>query len=108
MRTLGATAVVAALAIVGAAPASAVTGGFGLREALQSSPRLITTAGKSERTKTSCQAGDLRARGSASPIALGEKLSRKWLPVACEQPPRSQVVSDALKHASAAALSLYG
>jgi hypothetical protein len=107
MRTLGATVVVAALGVIGAAPAS---GGFGFAEALRTAPQAIAVAGnaKSERTKISCQAGDLRAHGSSKPIALGEKLSRKWLPVACEQPPRSQMISDALKHASAAALSLYG
>ncbi|HEY7537666.1 MAG TPA: hypothetical protein VH721_06740 [Gaiellaceae bacterium] len=95
-----------------ASPAGALTGGFGVAEALQGVPLPVLSAGTVKRQQghlASCHASELGVRGSAASAGLGEKLGKKVAPVACEQPPRSQLVSpDALKHAVAAALAVLG
>jgi len=95
-------ALITALAALAAAtPAAAVTGGFGVSSALHgSTPSLTTTATGYNKTH-SCQAGD---RSEKTKRAGG-----KFAVVACEQPPRSQLVTpDAIAKATAAALSVFG
>jgi hypothetical protein len=112
MRASGAALVAVVLALVGAGSAGALTGGFGVAEAVHagSVPVLQTgTANREEGKLASCHASELRVRGAAGSASRGEKIGRKAAPVACEQPPRSQLVSpDDLKHAVAAALAVLG
>ena len=110
MRTQGATFVAAALVLVGAAPASAVTGGFGVAKALQGGPLPILPASttRSDRV-TACHSSGPRSQGTAKSAGLAEQLGQKAAPVACEQAPRGQFLSsDAIKHATAAALAVIG
>ncbi len=106
----GATFVAAALVLVGAAPASAVTGGFGVAKAIQSGPLPILTAPSTGADKvTACHSSGPRSKGTAKSAGLAEQIGRKAAPVACEQAPRGQFLPpDALKHATAAALSVIG
>lgn len=109
MRTLSAMLVAAALLLVGAAPASAVTGGFGVSKALRGAPLPIsfeTASGK--RKHTWCEATGARTSKVPQSKAMS-KVEKQFVPVACEQPPRSQVLtSDALKQAAAAAFAVLG
>jgi hypothetical protein len=110
MRSSGAVLVVAALALVGAGPAAGVTGGFGLAAAVHAAPvpALSAPAGKAKEEKlASCHAAELGVRGARESTNLGRKIGNKAAPVACEQPPRSNVMPpDALKHATAAVLAI--
>jgi len=109
MHARAATLVAVAAALVGAAPASAVTGGFGVATAVRTGPApvlLTVTAGQGKGKLASCHATALRTRTGKPTV--GERVGRKAAPVACEQPPRSGLSSDALKHATAAAMSVIG
>jgi hypothetical protein len=110
MRTQGATFVAAALVLIGAAPASAVTGGFGLAKAVHAGPLPILSAPDTRSGKlTSCHASGPQSRRAGKSSTLIDKIGKKAAPVACEQPPRSQFLSpDALRHATAAALAVLG
>jgi antitoxin component of MazEF toxin-antitoxin module len=103
MRAVLATAV-AALAV--AAPAAAVTIPKSVSGALHvSSPVAIAQAVKSDKLH-SCQAGDRRARTAETTAGQTE---RKAAVVACEQPPRSNLLTpDSVAKATAAALSVIG
>ena len=109
MRTLSAMLVAAALLLVGAAPALAVTGGFGVAKALRGEPLPIGVAQVSAKNKhTFCEATGDRTSKLAKASKL-TKVEKQFVPVACEQPPRSQVLTDdALKQATAAALAVLG
>jgi hypothetical protein len=103
MRAVLATAV-AALAV--AAPAGAVTIPKGVSGALRVSSRVaFAEATKSDKLH-SCQAGDRRARTAETTAGQTE---RKAAVVACEQPPRSNLLTpDSVAKATAAALSVIG
>jgi hypothetical protein len=101
-----ATIVAAALALVAAAPASAVTGGFGVASTLgaQTLPVSTTVGGIGAKKHTVCE-----ATGSRTSKRLMSQFEKQFVPVACEQPPRSLVLtSDAFRKATAAALSALG
>ena len=108
MRTQGATLVAAALVLIGAAPASAVTGGFGVAKALQAGPLPIFVAPTKRVDKvTACHSSGPKSQTTAKSVGVAEQLTRKFGPVACEQPPRGQL-PDTLKHAVAAAMAVLG
>ena len=97
MRVALATALAA---LAGAAPAGAVTGGFGVAAALRSSPFGLT-AGTATSKWHSCQAGDRSAQT--------RRLGRKFHVIACEQPPKSNLnLPSSIAKATAAALSVLG
>ena len=99
MRVALATALAA---LAAAAPAAAVTGGFGVSTALHASPFGLAATGAGYNKTHSCQAGD---RSAKTRRATGGKFGV----VACEQPPRSQLVTpDQIAKATAAALSIFG
>src|SRR4051812_24723900 len=109
MRTLRAILVAAALVLVGAAPASAVTGGFGVAKALKGKPLPVVFATTSATRKTpACQAQTPRAKGGSTKGNLAEQITAHFVPVACEQPPRSEFNAAALKQATAAAMAVLG
>jgi len=89
MRTLGATFVAAVLLFGGAASASAVTGGYGIERSLRGTP-LPPPVSSTVRTKAapSCHSNGPRKKAPT----LGDQIVRKFVPVACEQPPRSKVL----------------
>ena len=99
MRTL-ATVVAAALLLVGAAPASAVTGGYGIARALKTKPLPITILKTKKHTYSVCDVADTSIRKAG-----GKHVPKKFAPVACEQPPRStpnfDALTDAHKHTPA-------
>jgi hypothetical protein len=109
MRTLSAMLVAAALLLVGAAPASAVTGGFGLSKALRGAPLPVSFARATGKSKhTFCEATGART-SKLTQSKTTAKLEKQFVPVACEQPPRSQLLtSDALQKAVSAALAVLG
>ena len=94
---------VAALAI--AAPAGALTG-YGAAGQLHGATLSGLTTSKAEQKHT-CQAksGHQQATGKTQTF-VGTK--KKPAVVACEQPPRSQVLTQGLKQAGAAALATLG
>jgi len=97
-------AAVAALAV--AAPAAAVTIPKNVSGAIRAaSPVAVAAATKSGKLH-SCQAGDRRARTAETTAGQTE---RKAAVVACEQPPRSNLLTpDSVAKATAAALSVIG
>ena len=82
--------VVIALALSLAPAASASFGPplSGLRSALQAAPKTLplTTIKTRDRPASSCIVHAVRSRGVAG------RIERKLAPVACEQPPRSQLI----------------
>jgi hypothetical protein len=91
-----------ALALTVAAPAGAISG-WGVSDTLRSRavPAAATVTKKSEQAKT-CQAGK-REKTTASLKVVGG--AKNPAVVACEQPPRSDLVTPALKSAAATILS---
>jgi hypothetical protein len=86
------------LGLAVAAPAGAVTGGFGASAALHQGKVLTISVAAVGRPQHSCQ--ENRAGG---------RVGRKFAPVACEQPPRSTPLPpDALAKAVAGALAAIG
>ena len=108
MRTQGATFVAAALVLVAAAPASAVTGGFGVAEAVQARPLPILAKSAQARKIVGCHTNGQISRGARTVETTAERLGRKAVPVACEQPPRSELPPDVYKQVAAAVLSVLG
>jgi hypothetical protein len=109
MGSAGAASFFVALALVGAGPAAAVTG-LGVSEAVHSSslPVQAFTKSKKDGKLASCHAAELGARATGS-AGFAKKVGNKAAPVACEQPPRSELpLSNALKHATAAAMAVLG
>jgi len=110
MCKLPAMLVATALLLVGAAPASAVTGGFGVAKSLRGLPAPITFAQASSKAKKHqiCEATGSGAVKSKQSSLMNE-LEKRFTPVACEQPPRSTgLTQDQLKAAQAAALAVLG
>jgi hypothetical protein len=102
MRAVLATAV-AALAVV--APAGAVNIDKSVSSALRVSSLAALKGAKSD-TLRSCQAGDRRAHADTSTAA---QTGRKAATVACEQPPKSNLLApNSVAKATAAALSVLG
>ena len=94
----------AVLALAFAAPAGAITGGGGLWATLHTGTLAATSSVKDGKLH-SCQAGDKRSTGT-SPAGQTEK---KAAVVACEQPPRSNLLTpNDVAKATAAALSVLG
>jgi hypothetical protein len=95
---------VAALAV--AAPAGALSG-EGITATL-TAPKVTTAAAAAKSTaKThTCQAGDTREKAKAHSAIVGS--ARKTAVVACEQPPRSELLGPGLKQAATNALAALG
>jgi hypothetical protein len=88
-----------------ASPAAAVTG-YGVAGALHAVTSSALTTSKAKATHT-CQAGDGRdSKGTPKKTVAGTV--KKPAVVACEQPPRSEVLAQGLKQAGAAALATFG
>ena len=101
MCKLPAMLVATALLLVGAAPASAVTGGFGVAKSLRGLPAPITFAQASSKARkhSICETSGAGA-GKSKQSSLMYEFSKQFKPVACEQPPRSNVLTqDQLKAA---------
>jgi hypothetical protein len=96
-------ALVAALSAV--APAGALSG-EGITGKL-SAPGVSTVAtGRSTARTHTCQAGDTKEKAKAHSAIVGS--ARKTAVVACEQPPRSQLLGKGLEQAAANALAALG
>jgi hypothetical protein len=92
------------LALAAAAPAGALTG-YGSATALRLA--VTTAAAKtSAEQKRTCQAKSGNQKSATSQTFVGT--AKKPSVVACEQPPRSQLVTQGLKQAGAAALAAFG
>jgi hypothetical protein len=110
VRASAVTIVTAAAVLLAAAPAGAVTGGFGVGKTLRANPILIASPATAavKHRPASCDARDLRTRNGKK-TSSGEHVTKQMAPVACEQPPRSQFISpEDLKHAVSAALAVLG
>jgi hypothetical protein len=109
MRLKHAMLVTAALSLVGAAPASAIGGG-GAVEALRGKAMPISASKTRNSGKhTVCEASGSRTSKTVKALRLASKLEKQFVPVACEQPPRSLVLTaDALRQATAAANNALG
>ena len=94
-------------ALAAAAPAGALTG-EGITAKLVAPKAAAIAAGKSSSTaKThTCQAGDTKEKAKARTTIVGG--AKKTAVVACEQPPRSDVIGPGLKQATANALAALG
>jgi hypothetical protein len=103
MRVALATALAA---LAGAAPAAAVTGGFGVSNALRGGYLALGTTNSSGVKTRTCQAGKHKTAVTNSTIFVGDK--GKPGVVACEQPPRSQYSPETIAKATAAALAVLG
>ena len=93
-------------ALAGAAPATAVTGGFGVANALRGGYLSLAKSDSSAPKTRTCQAGKHKGGVTKSTLLIGEK--GKPGVVACEQPPRSEFSPDAIAKATAAALAVFG
>ena len=96
---------VTAVALAIAAPAGALTG-YGAASQLHAATLPALTTSKAEQKHT-CQAksGHQQATGKTQTFV---GTTKKPAVVACEQPPRSQVITQGLKQAGAAALATLG
>ena len=92
---------VTAIALAVAAPAAALSA-YPLVGGLHST---TLTAAKSKESKHTCQAGRDQTKASVKTTVADRHTIP---PVACEQPPRSEIVLPALKQATASALALFG
>jgi hypothetical protein len=97
----------AAAALVGAAPAAALTVPKSVAASLRvSAPSLAAVTNAKTDKIRSCEVGDRRAHSSTSGAAQTE---RKAAAVACEQPPKSTPLTpDSVAKATAAALASLG
>ena len=97
----------AAVGLAATAPAGALTG-EGITAKLVAPKNAAITAGKSSSTaKThTCQAGDTRQKARARTTIVGD--AKKTAVVACEQPPRSQLIGAGLRQAAANAMAALG
>jgi hypothetical protein len=103
MRVALATALAA---LVGAAPAAAVTGGFGVSSALRGGYVSLAPSDSGKPKTRTCQAGKHKSAVTNSDIFVGDK--GKPGAVACEQPPRSSYSPETIAKATAAALAVLG
>ncbi len=102
----------AALVLVGAAPASAVTGGYGVSAALRlgPAPLAIQLQPANSRSKHQvCEATEVVSKKAEKAYPTLKKMPRLFAPVACEEPPRSWVnMPNAFRHSTAAAFGAVG
>jgi hypothetical protein len=94
---------VAALAAVGSA---AALSGEGISVKLSAPGVTTAVAGRSTAKTHTCQAGDTKEKAKAHSAIVGG--ARKTAVVACEQPPRSELLGQGLKQAAANALAALG
>jgi hypothetical protein len=95
-----------ALALAVAAPAGALTG-WGVSGTLRSPGAPASASVKStSKAQHTCQAGDQR-KGAKSKLKLTGSAHNTAV-VACEQPPRSDLVTSGLKSSAATALNTVG
>jgi hypothetical protein len=91
-------------ALAAAAPAGALTG-YGSSSALRVTVAQATARSGTEQKRT-CQAKSGNKKTAKAQTFVGT--AKKPSVVACEQPPRSQLVTQGLKQAGAAALATFG
>jgi hypothetical protein len=96
---------VTAIALAIAAPAGALTG-YGAAGPLRAATPPALTTSKAEQKHT-CQAKSGHQQATGKTQALVGTVKKPAV-VACEQPPRSQVITQGLKQAGAAALATFG
>ena len=92
------------LALAAVAPAGALSG-EGITASL-SAPRVSSSAVKSTAKTHTCQAGDTKEKAKARSTIVGG--AKKTAVVACEQPPRSELLGQGLKQAAASVLATLG
>jgi hypothetical protein len=92
-----------ALALAGAPTATAFSG-FGASAALSST--VTTVAAARNTTAHTCQAG--RDRGKTKPGSTLVGTPKKMAVVACEQPPRSNLLAPSLRQSASTGLSAIG
>ena len=97
--------IAASIALATAAPAGALTG-YGVSSHLAVSRLATGEQGKSDAKTHTCQAGHTKETVRAHSTIVGT--ARKTAVVACEQPPRSQLLGPALKQAAANVLAALG
>ncbi len=97
--------VVTALALVIAAPAGALTS-YGVAGRLHAGTLRTVTTSKAEQKHT-CQAKSGHQQSTGKTQTLVGTVKKPSV-VACEQPPRSEVLTQGLKQAGAAALATLG
>jgi hypothetical protein len=96
----------ATVAVLAAASPAWALSGEGVSTTLTAA-RLSTVAGGKTEAKThTCQAGDTKGKTKAHSAVVGT--TRKTAVVACEQPPRSQVLGPGLKQSAANVLAALG
>ena len=98
-----------AVALAAASPAAALNGGGGISEALHRGPgALVVTAAALEQDRNhSCQAEDRKSHSTTKPSRAADP--RNPTVVACEQPPKSNLLTpDSIAKATAAALATLG
>ena len=93
-------------ALAGAAPAGAVTGGFGVSNALRGGFLSLAKSDPNAPKTRTCQAGKHKTAVTNSTLLIGDK--GKPGVVACEQPPRSSYSPETIAKATAAALAIFG
>jgi hypothetical protein len=93
------------VALSSAAPAGAISGA-GIPATLDVPKVTAVADGKSSAKTHTCQAGDTKEKVRARSAIAGS--ARKTAVVACEQPPRSQLLGPGLKQAAANVLSALG
>jgi hypothetical protein len=104
-----ATVIATVSALVGAGPAAAVTIGNGVSKTLHTGRgALVVSAASIARDKGhTCQAGDRKSRSNLRPGSAGDV--RNPPVVACEQPPKSNLLTpDQIAKATAGALAALG
>jgi hypothetical protein len=103
-RSLG---LLAALIVALAAVASAgALSGEGITVKLTAPGVSAVATGKTTAKTHTCQAGDTKEKAKSHSAIVGG--ARKTAVVACEQPPRSELVGSGLKQAAANALAALG
>jgi hypothetical protein len=112
MRTQAAMLVSAALFLVAAPSAGAVTGGFGVAKALRLTTATMPVIPKRLATKDkrdSCESSGVKLPGTAKAGSSGKNFDRRFAPVACEQPTIPNMkASDSLQQATKHALAILG
>jgi len=103
-RTLVLPLAAALMALAAAAPAGALSG-EGITAWL-SAPKLASAGVKSTAKTHTCQAGDTKEKMKARSVVVGS--AKKTAVVACEQPPRSELLGPGLKQAAANVLATLG
>jgi hypothetical protein len=94
--------VAAALLLVAPGTATAIPGGNGVAKALHSKQALPLVVPAKEKTlkKATCH-DDARWGNGSRAAKIGAKIGSKTAPVACEQPPRSQLLGpETMRHAT--------